>query len=731
MSDISFEIDNDGVAIVTWDLENRSMNVLNHKSVNEYKDIIDKLVKDDSVKGVVLRSNKDAFIAGADLTSNEMFNFDAINDDKVAAAQKIYDGVMDMNKLFRAQESCGKPFVAAINGHALGGGLEICLACHYRVAIDNDKIQIGQPEAKIGLIPGAGGTQRVPRLAGVNQDIMGFLLAGNPLTPMKAMSLGIINEVTDKDNLITAAKKYILDGGKSVQPWDEKGFKIPGGAPYTPKGMMVWGAAASSLRKLSYNNYPAQSAILSAVYEGIQVPIDAGLRIEGRYMTKVIMNPVSKNMIRSLFVNMQALNKGARRPKEFDRYDVKKIGILGAGLMGAGIAYVTAKAGIEVVLIDQDQDNAEKGKDYSVKLLDKALSRKKTTEEKKEHLLNLITPTTDYNLLKGADLIVEAVFENRDIKADVTKKAEAQISETAVFGSNTSTLPITGLSKSSERPSNFIGIHYFSPVEKMPLVEIIMGEETSQETLAKTMDYVQKIKKTPIVVNDSRGFYTSRVFGTYTGEGMIMLAEGINPALIENAGKMSGMPMAPLALMDAVALDLGHKVAVQTKKDFEEEGKELPKNLSQDVLQEMVEKHGRFGKKNSKGFYDYHESGKKQLWPELSKIYKLSDDQPEVEELKNRLLYIQAIETAKCFEEKVLTDVRDADIGAILGWGMSPWTGGPLSFIDMIGLKDFVAEADRLAQKYGDRFTPCKMLRDMADQNKSFHPKGGNSSQAA
>ena len=728
MTDISYKVDSDGVAIVTWDLENRSMNVLNAQSVNEYRDIVEKLVKDDQVKGIIIASAKEAFIAGADLTSNDTFNFDKIGEDKVAAAQTIYDGVMSLNKLFRTMETSGKPFVAAINGHALGGGLEICLACHYRVAIDNDRIQIGQPEAKIGLIPGAGGTQRVPRLAGVTQDVMGFLLAGNPVTPKKAMSMGLVNEIVEKDMLIEVSKKYILDNGKAVQPWDEKGFRLPSGAPYTPKGMMIWAAASSSLRKMSYGNYPAQKAILSALYEGVQVPIDAGLRIEARQMTKVIMDPVSRNMVRSLFVNMQALNKGARRPKDFEKYNVKKVGILGAGLMGAGIAYVTAKAGIEVILIDQNQEGADKGKDYSVKLLDKALSRKKTTEEKKEKLLGLITPTTDYAKLNGADLIIEAVFENRDIKADVTAKAESQISETAVFGSNTSTLPITGLAKNSSRPANFIGVHYFSPVEKMPLVEIIMGEETSQETLAKTMDYVQKIKKTAIVVNDSRGFFTSRVFGTYTGEGMEMLAEGINPALIENARKMTGMPMAPLALMDAVALDLAYKVGVQTKKDYEAEGKEFPISEPQKVLEEFVEKQGRLGKKNNKGFYEYPENGKKFLWPELFKLYDQIEDQPDVEILKQRLLYIQALETAKCYEENVLTDVRDADIGAILGWGMAPWTGGPLSFIDMVGIKEFVAEADKLAQKYGDRFTPCKMLRDMAEKNESFH---SNSNKAA
>ena len=412
MADVSYEIDSNGIAVVTWDLEDRSMNVLNLRSIAEYKEIIEKCIKDDNVKGIVLRSAKDAFIAGADLTSSDVFGFDKVNEDKVKAAEKIYNGNMEMQMLFRNMETSGKPFVAAINGHALGGGFEICLSCHYRVAIDNDKIQIGQPEAKVGLIPGAGGTQRVPRLAGVTQEMMGFLLAGTPLTPKKALAAGLINEVVDEKDLIDAAKKYIIDGGKAVQPWDEKGYKFPGGLPYTPKGMMLWAAASSSLRKNSYNNYPAQTAILSAVYEGVQVPIDAGLRIEARYFTKVVMDPRAQNMVRSLFVNMQALSKGARRPKEFDKYDVKKIGILGAGLMGAGIAYVTAKAGIEVVLIDVDQGAADKGKEYSENILNKLLSKKKTTEEKKEKLLSLITPTTDYAHLKGADLIVEAVFEN-------------------------------------------------------------------------------------------------------------------------------------------------------------------------------------------------------------------------------------------------------------------------------------------------------------------------------
>jgi 3-hydroxyacyl-CoA dehydrogenase/enoyl-CoA hydratase/3-hydroxybutyryl-CoA epimerase len=485
------------------------------------------------------------------------------------------------------------------------------------------------------------------------------------------------------------------------------------------------------LGKQTYGNYPAQKHIMSCLYEGIQVPMDAALRIESRYFVKTIQTPQAKAMIRSLFLNTQALAKGANRPQGFATYEIKKVAVLGAGMMGAGIAYVQALAGIDTVLIDQSQESAEKGKAYSKSLLDKRVSRGKMKQEEADAVLARILPTTDYAHVKGSDLVVEAVFENRDIKADVTKKAEAQIAETAVFGSNTSTLPISGLAEASVRPKNFIGVHFFSPVDKMGLVEIIMGKETTQETLAKAIDYVLKIKKTPIVVNDSRGFYTSRCFGTYVGEGIAMLAEGVKPAIIENVGRMTGMPVPPLAMNDEVALDLGYKVRQQTKKDLGAAYRETPADA---IIEEMVVKRERFGRKNGKGFYDYPADGKKKIWPGLAELIetKIKEAPPELrDEYKKRLLYIQALETARCFEEGVITDPRDADIGSILGWGFAPYTGGTISLIDGLGAAKFVEECDRLAQKYGERFKPNALLRDMAAKGETFYARFGSETKAA
>ncbi len=477
------------------------------------------------------------------------------------------------------------------------------------------------------------------------------------------------------------------------------------------------------LRKQSYGNYPAQAFILSCVYEGLQVPIDAGLRIESRYFAKLLMHPASKTMIRSLFLSMQELGKGARRPKDAAPTDAKKVAVLGAGMMGAGIAYVQAMAGVETVLLDTTIEAAEKGKAYSKGLLGKAVQRGKMDQAKADAILGLIKPTTDYADVKGADLVVEAVFENREIKADVTRKAEAQLSDKAVFGSNTSTLPITGLAQASARPESFIGIHFFSPVDKMGLVEIIMGEKTSQAALAAAIDYVKKIKKTPIVVNDSRGFYTSRCFGTYVAEGQEMFAEGIAPAIIDNVGRMTGMPRGPLELADDVALDLAYKVREQTKKDL---GDKYVASAADGLIERLVVKEGRFGRKNGKGFYDYpaDPKAKKTLWPGLGELapVKVGDVSPaQAEELKKRFLYRQAVEAARCWAEGVVTDPRDADVGAILGWGFAPWTGGPISLIETVGLAEFVKECDRMAQAYGPRFAPPQLLRDMAAKGETFY----------
>ena len=731
-----FDVDADGIALITWDMPGRSMNVLSQGSMADMAAIIEKIMSDDAIKGAVLTSGKDAFCAGADLS---MMGGQAGGgsgggspEDRVKA---MYEGNLKFNMLLRSLETCGKPVAAAINGTALGGGLEVTLACHYRVAADNPKTQIGLPEAKVGLLPGGGGTQRLPRLIGA-QAALPLILQGTSLDPQKALKAGIVHKVVPAAELVSAAKAWLKEGlaqpkvklGKkgpevyaiAIQPWDREGYRVPGGDPHSKGGGQVFTIGNATLHKQTHGNYPAQKYIMSCVYEGLQVPIEAGLRIETRYFTRLLMDPRSKAMIRSLFLSMQELAKGARRPSGIAPFQVKKLGILGAGMMGAGIAYVSAQAGMEVVLLDTEQANAEKGKAYSEKLLAKALERGKTTQEKADKLLGLIKPTTNYDDLKGADLVIEAVFESREIKAEVTKKAEPQLAAGGIYGSNTSTLPITGLAEASASPENFIGIHFFSPVDKMQLVEIIMGKKTSDETLAKAMDYVKQIRKTPIVVNDSRGFYTSRCFGTYVGEGLAMLGEGVPPAMIENVGKMTGMPMAPLALNDEVSLDLAYKVREQTKKDL---GDKYVGSPADDLVKKMVVDLGRVGKKAGRGFYDYPADGKKKLWPGLADLVGKSEnpDDLDVQELKNRFLYIQALEAARCFEEGVVTDVRDADVGAILGWGFAPWAGGPLSLIDMVGTKEFVEACDKLAQKYGPRFTPSKLLRDMASKGETFY----------
>lgn len=708
---INYEVDGDGIATITWDMPGRSMNVLSDASTAAFSDAIDKAIGDDNVKGVIVTSGKDSFIAGADL---EMI-LGMTQGPK--DAQTIMSGVQEMQGLMRRMEVSDKPFAAAINGTALGGGFEICLGCNYRVAADNPKAQIGLPEVKVGLLPGGGGTQRLPRIVGI-QTALELMLEGKSLDPQKALQKGLVDKVVPPGELLAEAKRWLLEEPNAVQPWDGKKFKIPGGGPNTPQGAQVLIAGNAMAHEKAGNNYPAIQAILSCVFEGLIVPIDTGLRIEARYFTSLILDPTAANMVRSLFINKGKADKLVRRPKGIPKSDPKKIGVLGAGMMGAGVAYVSAKAGIEVVLIDRTIEEAEKGKAYSEAILDKAIKRKKSTEEKKTQLLGLIKPSIDYADLAGCDLVVEAVFEDRSIKADVTAKAEAAIPESAVFGSNTSTLPITGLAEASIRPDQFIGIHYFSPVDKMPLVEIIRGEKTSDETLAKALDYVGKIRKTPIVVNDSRGFYTSRVFATYVTEGIAMLKEGVVPAMIENVGKACGMPVGPLALADEVSLGLMHHVMSQTRKDLGDAYQARP---SDEVVETFVEKLGRAGKKDGKGFYDYPADAKKHLWPELGAHFPPADELADPEEIKKRFLYIQAIETARCMEENVVTDVEDADIGSIFGWGFAPYTGGVLSLIDTVGVDTFVKDCDRLAQKYGPRFSPPKLLRDMAAKSETFY----------
>ena len=574
------------------------------------------------------------------------------------------------------------------------------------------------PEVKVGLLPGGGGTQRMPRLIGVTQSLP-YLLEGGNISAAEAKKLGLVHEVAPAGELLAAAKRWLMGSPVAVQPWDQKGYRVPGGVAFASAGTtQTFMGATALVAKKTLHNYPAPAAILSCVYEGTLLPIEKGLEVESKYFATLVTGPVARNLIRTMFVNKGNADKLSVRPADVPKSKVTKLGVLGAGMMGAGVAYVSALAGMEVILIDSTAEQAEKGKAYSARLLAKDVEKGRRTQEQAAAVLARIKPTVDYAQLENADLVIEAVFEHRGIKADVTAKAEAVIPKTSIFASNTSTLPITGLAKASKRPKNFIGIHFFSPVEKMPLVEIIVGKQTGDEAIARALDYVGQLRKTPIVVNDSRGFYTSRCFGTYTAEGAKMLAEGIDPQLIESAGRLAGMPVGPLAVSDEVSLELAYKVMQQTREDL---GAKYKEPVSWPVVKHFVEDLKRLGRKSGAGFYDYPEGGKKVLWSGLANQYPRLAQQPSVEELKTRLLYIQALETARCFEEGVLTSVHEADLGSILGWGFPAYTGGTLSYIDTIGPVKFVAECKRLARLYGERFKPTKGLLARAQSGETYY----------
>ena len=709
---IQYEIGDDGIAILTIDLPGRPMNVLSPEFLADLETLTDRVSSDDTVKGAVLTSGKKSFIAGADIMDIVTVYDRGLSPGEAAGFSR------DMNRKLRKLETCGKPFAAAINGLALGGGLEVCLACHYRVLANEPGTVVGFPEVNIGLLPGGGGTQRLPRLIGTEKALP-LILQGKNVRPEQALELGIVHELAPAQEVVERAKQWLLESGDPVAPWDKKGFKVPGGAgAMTPKNAQTFMVGTSLIVGKTQNNYPAPIAAMSAVYEGCITPIDAGLDIESQYFGTLLAGVVARNMMRSLFINKGAADKLVRRPEGIGKSKVSKLGILGAGMMGAGIAYVSAKAGMEVVLLDTSIDNAEHGKAYSANLLKKAIERKRSTEAKAEALLSLIKPTTDYNDLEGCDLVIEAVFESAELKADVTAKTEAVVPESCIFASNTSTLPITGLAEASKRPDQFIGLHFFSPVDRMPLVEVILGEKTRDEAIARSLDYIQQIRKTPIVVNDSRGFYTSRVFGTSTNEGIMMLAEGVKPALVENIAKRAGLPVGPLAVIDEVTLELAYKIGKETAEAM---GKEFPADKGQEAIRRMVEDLDRKGKRFGAGFYDYPADAKKHLWPGLAEEFPSSDEQPPVDELIKRLLYIQSLETARCFEEGVITHPEDGDIGSIFGWGFPPWTGGTLSLIDTVGIGEFVSECDRMAEAYGPRFAVSDWLRDRAQKNLSFY----------
>ncbi|WP_201616983.1 3-hydroxyacyl-CoA dehydrogenase NAD-binding domain-containing protein [Psychrobacter immobilis] len=710
LANFSAQRDDDGIVMVTIDQSNRKMNVIGDGFTDAFAAMTDSFINDESAKGLILTSAKDSFVVGADI--------DQLS--RIETAEQAFDLVEDLKGSLRKLETSGKPVVAAMTGTALGGGLELALACHYRIAIDSPKTKLGLPEVKLGLLPGGGGTQRLPRLVGI-QKALELMTQGIELRPKAALDIGLIDATaSDNDDMLAQAKAWIEANPKAQQPWDKKGFKIPGGNSMHPKVVQVFSIAPAMANQKSHGNYPAITHIMSCVFEGCIVDIDTGLELESRFFAACVLSPESRNMIGTLWTQLNSIKKGQSRPAGFERYKTKKVGILGAGMMGAGIAYVSAKAGLDVVLLDTELAGAEKGKGYSTNLLDKAITRKRSTEDKKQALLARIHPTVSYDDLTDCDLIIEAVFENREIKAKCTQQSEAVIPESAVYASNTSTLPITGLAEASKRPQQFIGLHFFSPVDKMPLVEIIVGEKTDDETLAKAFDYVLQIGKTPIVVNDSRGFYTSRVFGTYVSEGVAMLGEGVHPRSIEVAGMKTGMPMPPLALQDEVSLSLALHVIEQQQKDMEAEGKTMVMPPSYNILSAFVKEHDREGKKNGKGFYEYPEKGDKHLWSELVNLYPTAADQPSQKDLVDRLMFIQANESAKCFEENVVRSVADTNIGSIFGWGFAPHQGGTLQFINSMGVEQFVARSRELAKQYGERFEPANILVEMASSGEVF-----------
>ena len=732
MTDFTMTKDVEGIATIVWDCPDKSMNVMNMEGMQQLDYFIDEALGADAVKGIIITSGKKDFAGGMDL--NVLAEMKAASGDN--PAKGLFEGIMSMHHVLRKIEIAGmdaktkkggKPTAAVLPGTAMGIGLELPLSTHRIFAATNTKAKIGQPEILVGLFPGAGGTTRLVRKLGV-MGASPYLLEGKSLPPAKAKSAGLIDEVSDDP--MTDARAWVLSAKDSdlVKPWDAKGYKMPGGAPYHPSGFMTFVGASAMVNGKTQGAFPAAKALLSAIYEGAQVPFDTALRIEARWFTNVIMNPSSTAMIRSLFLNKQALEKGAVRPADVADQSVKKVGILGAGMMGAGIALVSAQAGMEVILIDQNEEAANRGKAYSQAYLDKGIKRGKTTPEKKEACLSRITATTDYSALKDADLVIEAVFEDPKIKATVTQAVEAAIPIDCIFATNTSTLPISDLAKSSTRPEQFIGIHFFSPVERMMLVEIIKGDRTGDRAVAKALDYVRQIRKTPIVVNDARFFYANRCIIPYINEGIRLVGEGVSPALVDNAARMLGFPIGPLQLVDETSIDLGAKIARATKLAM---GNAYPDGTVDDVIFWM-EDQGRIGRKAKAGFFKYDDNGKRLgYWEGLEDKYPTLNQQPDLREVQHRLMFAQVLEAVRAFEEGVLMDVREGDVGAILGWGFAPWSGGPLSWLDMLGTPYAASRCDELQAAYGNRFACPDLLREMGENGHSFYGRFTSDNRAA
>ena len=704
MSAIQYEKNADNIVILTLDSPNQSANTMNADFRVALEDIVSKLQADAEISGIIFRSAKKTFFAGGDL--------DELIQAEPDHATTFFNMIEEMKAKLRYIETRGIPVVAALNGTALGGGWELALGCHHRIALNDAKAKFGLPEVTLGLLPGGGGIVRMVRLLGL-QNAFPFLMEGKQFGVDKAKSLGLIHDTAEtEEELFEKALTWVKANPISQQPFDVKGYKIPGGDPKTPAVAQMLAIAPAMLRDKTKGCYPAPEAIMAAAVEGAQVDVDTALSIESRYFTYLATGQISKNMIGTFWHGLNAIKSGASRPKNITKWKATKVGVLGAGMMGAGISYATASKGIQVVLKDVTLENAEKGKAYSQKLLDKKVSQGQLTAEKRDQVLSLITATANAADLQGCDLIIEAVFENPELKAKVTQEAESYLVNDGIIASNTSTLPITELAKASKDDSHFIGLHFFSPVDKMQLVEIIKGKNTSAETLAKAYDYVQQIGKTPIVVNDSRGFFTSRVFGTFVQEGLRLLAEGVHPAKIEMAALKAGMPVGPLAIQDEVSLTLSEHVANETRKALQAEGKDLQRSGADDVIETMIHQFQRKGKAAGTGFYDYPENGKKHLWDGLSHWKK--DTEISEQEMIDRFLFVQSLDTLRCLEEGVLESVVDANVGSIFGIGFAPWTGGALQFLNQYGLEKALIRANTLEVKYGVRFKAPQLLIDKA-----------------
>ena len=716
---IRWEQAEDGIVTLTLDDPTQSANTMNAVFQESLGRTVDRLIADKAkIKGVIVTSAKKTFFAGGDLK--------LLIQATAADAPRLLEAVRTLAGRLRTLETLGIPVVAGVNGTALGGGLEIALACHRRIAIDDPKAEIGLPEVVLGLLPGGNGIVRTVRMFGLQKALMEVLLQGQRRKPAAAKEVGLIDElVPDRETMMKKAREWILANPTSNQPWDRSGYKMPGGTPTTPSLAMQLPAYPANLRKqLKGAPMPAPKLIMAAAVEGAGVDFDTAAKIEARYFVELACGKVSKNMTKAFFFDLGKINAGQSRPKDIAPWQPKKVGILGAGMMGQGIAYVTSMSGIPCVLKDVSKENADKGKAYSQKLVDKAVGKGKMTREKADAVLARIETTADAKDLSGCDMIIEAVFENRELKARVTAEAEAAADAGVLMCSNTSTLPITGLASASRAPKNFIGLHFFSPVDKMPLVEIITGKETSDEALAHAFDYVLKIKKTPIVVSDSRGFFTSRVFGTFVMEGVAMLAEGYNPSSIEQAAAQNGSPVGPLAVCDEVSLELTRHIRQQTEKDLAAEGKTLPAHPATAIIERMCVEFGRKGKASGGGFYEYPAGGKKHLWPGLWEHFvqkeRARPSDAEFSELKDRLMWMPAIETIRCLEEGVLHSVADANIGSIMGIGAPPWSGGLLQFVNYVGVRRFLERARELEKAYGERFSPPARLIEMAERGQSF-----------